>query len=230
MLPGMTYKGGKGGNGVYQAIINQMPHHERYFELCLGGGSVLLHKLPASTNYGVDVDSGVIAQFEASRATQDIKLLVADACQFLRIYPFQDNDLIYLDPPYLFDVRTYKGPIYKYEWDREKHLEMLTLVLKLSAQIMISGYDSEMYDRHLADWRKAYYFAVDRKGRRRRETLWMNYSEPTELHDYRYVGSNFRERWNLKRKINNKKRQLAKMDNLERLALMEALKQSGWIS
>ena len=32
------------------------------------------------------------------------------------------------------------------------------------------------------------------------EWLWMNYAEPAELHDLRYLGSNFREHERIKRK------------------------------
>jgi hypothetical protein len=34
----MTYPGGKGGAGVYQMIINQIPPHRVYIEPFLGGG------------------------------------------------------------------------------------------------------------------------------------------------------------------------------------------------
>lgn len=37
----MAYSGGKGGDGVFQKIINQMPPHQIYVEAFLGMGSVL---------------------------------------------------------------------------------------------------------------------------------------------------------------------------------------------
>jgi site-specific DNA-adenine methylase len=46
----LSYPGGKGGAGVYQAIINQMPPHEVYIEPFLGAGSVLRTKRPAALN------------------------------------------------------------------------------------------------------------------------------------------------------------------------------------
>ena len=42
----MTYFGGKAQDGVYQAIINQIPAHDRYIELFLGGGAIMLKKKP----------------------------------------------------------------------------------------------------------------------------------------------------------------------------------------
>ena len=61
----MPYPGGKGGAGVYQTIINQMPPHAVYIEPFLGGGSVMAAKRPAGLNIGVDLDAEVIAQARA---------------------------------------------------------------------------------------------------------------------------------------------------------------------
>ena len=49
-----SYPGGKGGAGVYQALINQMPPHSTYIEAFAGGGAVLRHKRPAALNVAID--------------------------------------------------------------------------------------------------------------------------------------------------------------------------------
>ena len=51
----------------------------------------------------------------------------------------------------------------------------------------------------------------------------MNYPEPLELHDYRYLGTNFRERERIHRKIARWKNRLIDMDSLERHAIMAAI-------
>ena len=61
----MPYPGGKGGAGVYQTIINQMPPHTVYIEPFLGGGAVMAAKRPAGLNIGVDLDAEAIAQARA---------------------------------------------------------------------------------------------------------------------------------------------------------------------
>src|ERR1051326_8012454 len=59
-IPGLeTYFGGKGGDGVFQTIINHMPPHKIYIETFLGGGSIMLHKRPAEVNIGIEVDPNV---------------------------------------------------------------------------------------------------------------------------------------------------------------------------
>jgi hypothetical protein len=51
----------------------------------------------------------------------------------------------------------------------------------------------------------------------------MNYPEPVELHDYRYLGRNFRERERIKRKTQRWERKLRSMPALERHAIFAAM-------
>ena len=49
----MSYPGGKAGNGVYQAIINQMPPHRLYIGAFIGAGGVLRNKPRAEVNIAI---------------------------------------------------------------------------------------------------------------------------------------------------------------------------------
>jgi hypothetical protein len=51
----------------------------------------------------------------------------------------------------------------------------------------------------------------------------MNYPTPVALHDYRYLGDNFRERERIKRKANRWVAKLQNMPVLERQALLSAI-------
>jgi hypothetical protein len=51
----------------------------------------------------------------------------------------------------------------------------------------------------------------------------MNYPEPMALHDYRYLGRNFRERERIKRKKIRWKNRLSRMPLLERRVLVATL-------
>lgn len=55
------------------------------------------------------------------------------------------------------------------------------------------------------------------------EHLWMNYPEPIALHDYRYLGADYRQRERITRKIKRWQRKLANMPTLERQALLAAM-------
>lgn len=57
----------------------------------------------------------------------------------------------------------------------------------------------------------------------RTEYLWMNYSEPTALHDYRYLGNDYRERENIKRKQKRWRARWQSMNRLERQAILAEL-------
>ena len=88
---------------------------------------------------------------------------------------------------------------------------------------MISGYASDLYNERLADWRRIEYKARVRSGDIVMENLWMNYPEPTELHDYQYLGCSFRERDRIKKRNSRWKDRIINLPQLERMALLEHL-------
>ena len=75
----------------------------------------------------------------------------------------------------------------------------------------------------LADWTSTTFQAVTRSGRIATEWLWFNFPEPIALHDYRFLGRNFRERERIKRKKLRWVNRLKVMPTLERRALLAAL-------
>lgn len=79
----------------------------------------------------------------------------------------------YWDPPYLLNIRN--GKQYKYEMSDTEHEKMLLLALASKAKIMISGYESEMYNDYLKGWHKTYFKSCAEQGSPRTEVLWMNY-------------------------------------------------------
>jgi hypothetical protein len=89
---------------------------------------------------------------------------------------------------------------------------------------MISGYWSELYETHLQEWRHTTFATRTRSGEQATESLWMNYPEPEQLHDYRFLGDTFRERERIRRRIERWKDRLETMPPRERNALLYALK------
>lgn len=90
-----------------------------------------------------------------------------------------DNVLVYLDPPYLPETRT-AAEIYDNEMSVEDHIELLNYVKNGRSKIIISGYSSSLYNKHLNGWRTAYKEVANHSGQnaskeRRMEMLWMNY-------------------------------------------------------
>lgn len=83
------------------------------------------------------------------------------------------NVFIYLDPPYLLSTRSRKQ--YKYEMTDEDHEELLATIVKSKAKIMISGYESDMYNGYLTGWQKEYFQSCAEHNGSRQEVVWMNY-------------------------------------------------------
>ena len=224
----MNYPGGK--NAVYQKIINQMPPHDVYIEPFLGSGAVMRMKQPARINYGLDLDS------EQLKAVKDVitkpigttwLFFNKDAIEWLSENTVEPDDLIYLDPPYLHSTRRSPRQLYRYELTDDDHQRLLSIITGLDCYVMISGYWSQMYAEALTDWRYITFEAMTRGGAPATEYLWMNYPEPEALHDYRYLGANYRERERIKRKKQRWVKKLQGLDVLERRAILWAIEESG---
>ena len=82
---------------------------------------------------------------------------------------------MYLDPPHLWGTRN--GKQYKHEMPDEEHEKLLEELLQSQAKIMISGYDSELYNKYLKDWNRVEMKNCAEQGKPRMEVIWMNYGE-----------------------------------------------------
>lgn len=61
------------------------------------------------------------------------------------------------------------------------HEELLQKVLKSKAKIMISGYESDMYNEYLSKWHKAYFQSCAEHSGTRQEVIWMNYEHNSQM-------------------------------------------------
>ena len=251
MREGRGYPGGKGGMGVFQTIINHMPPHDVYVEAFAGSGVVMRAKRPAQRNVAIDRSSAALAALlshyigagdtgrqgdaaDALRSTNVVTVDNADGlrwefvrgdCQaWFRQQIWRGHELVYADPPYLRSVRASGRLFYEYELAEEsEHVALLTQLRALPCMVMVSGYWSELYADMLPDWTTVTYTTVTLGGTVAEEWLWMNYPLPAALHDYQYLGADYRERERIKRKVNRWRQRLAAMPLLERQALMMAL-------
>jgi DNA adenine methylase len=215
------YPGSKGGAGVFQAIINQIPPHEVWIEAFAGSGQVTRRLRPAPVRIVVDCDAAVIA---AWRGIPGLAAICADPVSWLGRYPWQGREVVYCDPPYLRAVRSCPRDYYRHEFATEaEHARLVVVLRKIPARVILSGYPSALYSRVLADWRVVTFQAVNRRGRKVTECLWCNFPEPFALHDYRWLGRNFRERERIKRKKARWRSRLLAMPTIERAAILETV-------
>lgn len=222
----MAYPGGKGAQ--FRQIVNRMPPHEVYIEAFLGGGAVGKAKRSARRNVGIEVDPSVLA-VTAGELGPGWELVNGDALEWLGSYRWQGGELVYCDPPYLLGTRSSGREIYAHEFcAMQEHEALLRLLLRLPCMVMVSGYWSDLYGDALRGWSVASWQARTRGGRNATEFLWYNFPDPVALHDYRYLGDNYRERERIKRRQKRWTERLGRMDVQERRALLAAIAEA-WL-
>ena len=175
----------------------------------------------AKRNIGIEMDPEIIKHWTMENRT-DFELIHGDAIPFLRDYPFTGTELVYCDPPYIRETRKKYYPLYKYEYSSFQHIELLELIKSLPCMVMISGYESPLYMESLKNWHTHSFQAATHHGMAT-EWIWMNYSKPDQLHDYSYLGDNFREREKIKRRTKRWSVRIRSLPLLERQATLSAI-------
>lgn len=90
------------------------------------------------------------------------------------------STLHYVDPPYMHQLRSRtnrrRGAIgnYRHELDEAQHVELLRILQQLEGAVMLSGYQSALYDNTLRGWRRIERRALADGARERIEVLWLN--------------------------------------------------------
>jgi DNA adenine methylase len=114
-----------------------------------------------------------------------------DAITLIKKYN-RPNVLMYLDPPYTIDSRRRKK-IYTYDYTDEDHEILLRLINESKAKIIISGYESELYNSRLKKWNMDKIITFDTVSNKRTECIWMNYKPNTnylfDLYEYTRGGA-----------------------------------------
>ncbi len=85
--------------------------------------------------------------------------------------------LIYADPPYVLSTR--HGKQYRCEMDDRGHEEFLDVLLAHKGPVLLSGYESPMYNDRLQGWHREETVSYSQTASRKTEVLWMNF-EPEE--------------------------------------------------
>lgn len=222
------FVGGKGGNGVWQRIISEMPAHTGYVELFAGRGTILLAKRPAAWSIAVDNDADTCADLRDRIAKavgmNGAVVICGDARSYLAKLAGNGREtLVYADPPYLMATRSTQRAYYRQEFATEtEHMQLLNLLRLLTCNVMLSGYESSLYSTMLQDWRQVK-IPTSTRGGPAVECLWCNFPPAAELHDCRFAGSNFRDRERIRRRIKRWTAKLTAMPALDRQALIAGL-------
>ena len=113
--------------------------------------------------------------FEAAQRLKGVQIENKPAVDLIERFNFP-NVLIYADPPYLLETRHCKQ--YKHEMDLKDHMDLLDVLKAHRGPVLLSGYDSDLYNDTLSGWYRDETNAVTQTSRRRREVLWMNFKPP----------------------------------------------------
>lgn len=132
--------------------------------------------------------------------------------------------VVYLDPPYPLNAVKSTKKLYKNvlaDYRHETLLNLLNLMPKLRS--VISTYENDLYTEKLQDWNRLDFSAGTHNGKAI-ETLYYNYSlENGKLHDYRYLGKDYKDRERIKLKIERWANRLRLLEPREREAILQKL-------
>ncbi len=87
--------------------------------------------------------------------------------------------LIYLDPPYVLGTR--HGKQYRCEMNDKEHKELLEVSLNHKGHVILSGYETDLYNDMLRGWHKEYFTSYSQASTKRTEVLWMNFEPLGQL-------------------------------------------------
>lgn len=126
---------------------------------------------------------------QAAERLRGVQIECKPAVELMKRFS-HEKVLIYLDPPYMPGVR--HGKQYRHEmFDEESHVELLETALDHKGYVIISGYDTELYNDMLSGWYKAETTSYSQVCSKKREVLWMNYDPPVRQITFEdYIGFN----------------------------------------
>jgi hypothetical protein len=198
-----------------------MPPHEVYIETHLGGGAVIRNKAPVSRNIGIDADPVVLSQWP-EHSYPHVETVLGDAVDFLRNFDFRGSECVYADPPYVSATRR-RSRVYRQDYTEDDHVRLVETLKGLSCSVLISGYESDLYNDLLPNWNKVTFVAASHSGPRQ-EVVWLNYVPPSVPGDLTFLGENFREREQVKR------RHLRLQSRIDRLSTAERALLGKWLA
>lgn len=126
--------------------------------------------------------------FEAAYRLKNVQIENRPAIELIKRFNYE-NVLIYADPPYL--LKTRGGKQYKYEMTDEDHVNLLSALCDHKGYVILSGYDSDMYNDMLKNWKRISKKRYNQNSEQRTEVLWVNYDlQETLLDDLNDSGGN----------------------------------------
>ena len=120
---------------------------------------------------------------QAAERLRGVQIENRPAVELIRRFNYQ-NVLIYADPPYMLGTRQNRKQ-YRHEMTDDDHMELLEAIKAHRGPAIISGYDSDLYNRELKGWYKDGRTSFTQTASKRREILWMNFEPAAQMDMFR---------------------------------------------
>lgn len=120
---------------------------------------------------------------EAAERLRGVQIENRPAVELIRRFNYP-NVLIYADPPYLLSTRQRRKQ-YRHEMTDDDHVELLEALKAHKGLAIISGYDSDLYNRELKGWYKDGRTSFTQTASRREEIIWMNFEPAAQMDMFR---------------------------------------------
>ncbi|EAD6937638.1 DNA adenine methylase [Listeria monocytogenes] len=113
---------------------------------------------------------------------KDAQIENMDAIKLIEQHNDKDT-LIYCDPPYVHSSLVDRH--YEHDFSLEQHRELLSVLKRHKGYVMISGYESELYNLELSMWpqikKQVKVGITTKKKSNRQEIIWCNFDPPMQL-------------------------------------------------
>lgn len=109
---------------------------------------------------------------QAAERLRGVQIECRPAVELIQRFNYK-NVLIYADPPYV--LRTRHGRQYRCEMDDKEQINLLGVLMAHKGPVMISGYDSQLYNDRLVGWYRTEIDCYSQVCTKKREVLWANF-------------------------------------------------------
>ena len=117
--------------------------------------------------------------FEAAERLRGVQIESIPAVDLIARFNYP-NVLIYADPPYIITARQGRRAQYRHEMTDADHRDLLEVLKAHRGPVLLSGYDSDLYNNALRGWRRDEVSALAQTSTKRQEVLWMNFDPPRQ--------------------------------------------------
>ncbi len=204
--------------GLAQAVINEIPPHERFIEIARRP-LIVWRIRPAATTVVVVPPALIDGGYRT--AYPGVEIVDEPPSTYLAAGRWSRTDFIYCDPAAAIRPD-----------DADRWEDLVLQLQNTAARVMVKLTKTGPYPVaavcvELATWRRLDLYQCRGRQKPNWNTLFMNYDRPAELHDYRHLGHDYRSRERIRKRIVGWQRRLDELPMHELVAILAGLKRTA---